>query len=329
MILLAKESGADCVKFQKSHLPSKFNKKALMRPYISPNSWGATYGDHKNYLEFDDNDFIELQNFAHSKNIIFSSSVMDEVSLNFLNNLDVPFIKIGSGDAHNFKLLKLASRLGKPLIISTGMSHISDVIEIYNLLKSNHMNFSLLHCTSSYPVPFDEINLNVIKSYKKLFPDINIGYSGHELGIDVPLGAVALGAKIIEKHFTLDKSLKGTDHKCSLTPLEFKQMVSNIRDFERNKIQLETIFSKDEVKKSLGAHEKKFQKSEKTCYEKLGKTVVAVKPLKKGDVITWDNVSLKVAEPKGIPGNYLHNIIGKTINKTVDEDESILENFFT
>lgn len=323
MILLAKKCGANCVKFQKSHLPAKFNKNALLRPYVGPNSWGKTYGDHKKYLEFSNENFVELKKFSENVEILFSSSAMDEVSLMFLDSLDLPFIKIGSGESHNKKLLQKAANLRKPLIVSTGMLNENEVVDIYNLLKSYHKDFCLLHCISSYPTPPQEINLNVIKSYINLFPDVNIGYSGHEIGIDIPLAAVALGAKVIEKHFTLDKSLKGSDHICSLTPSEFEAMVCNIRNFENNHIPTDDIFCKKIVQIALGNCKKKFQNSEKACYEKLGKTIVAAVKLEKDDVLTWENISCKVAEPKGIPSNLLSSILGARVNRIIEEDESI------
>lgn len=324
MIKLAQECGADCVKFQKSYLPAKYNKKALLRTYSGPNSWGETYGAHKEFLEFTNEDFNELQKFSDECGILFSSSVMDDISLEFINSLNVPFIKIGSGDIHNLQLMKQAALLSKPLIISTGMSNLDEVVNVYNLIKKKHINFCLLHCVSSYPVPLSEVNLNVICTYKKMFPDINIGYSGHELGIDVSLGAVALGAKIIEKHFTLDKTLKGTDHKCSLTPCELRELIVKIRNFESNEINTCTIFQKKTVQEALGCFEKKFQNSEQLCFDKLGKSVVASVTIQAGEIITWDKICLKVAEPKGVSRYNIKNIIGKTTNKTIEKDESIL-----
>ncbi|KAK6644176.1 hypothetical protein RUM43_000443 [Polyplax serrata] len=327
MITVAKTCGADCVKFQKSHLPSKFNKGALLRSYDGPNSWGKTYGDHKRFLEFNEPEFIEIQKFAEQQDILFSTSVMDNVSLLFVNSLNVPFIKIGSGDTHNRQLLKHAAQLGKPLIISTGMSNSSEIIDLYNFLQPFGTEFCFLHCVSSYPLPPKDVNLNVIRHYKEIFPDINIGYSGHELGIDIPLAAVALGAKIIEKHFTLDKSLKGTDHICSLNPDEFKNMVSSIRRYENNEITIKSIMNKESVQTALGEPEKKFQESEKACYKKLGKTIVAAVELQPGDILTWDNICLKVSEPQGIAGKYLDSLLGKTINRKVQEDESIFPEY--
>ena len=325
MIKLAKESGADCVKFQKSYLPAKFNKNALMWPYEGKNSWGKTYGEHKTFLEFSETEYTILQKYSAENEILFTASAMDEVSLHFLDSINVPFIKIGSGDFHNKFVLKSAAYLQKPLIISTGMSNMTEVTDVYNFMKEIHSKFCLLHCVSSYPTPYDEINLNVIKTYKKTFPDINIGYSGHELGIDVSLAAVMLGAKVIERHFTLDKSWKGSDHCCSLLPNEFKKLVENVRLFESGQDEFNEIWKLDSVQKALGSYEKKFQQSEKFCFDKLGKTLVAAVDLKAGDFIKEENVAIKVAEPKGIPGKMLNSILNKTLKRNVKKDESIFE----
>lgn len=324
MIKIARECGADCVKFQKSHLPSKFNSKALRRPYKCPNSWGNTYGEHKAYLEFSEEEFVQLKQFASEVGVLFAASAMDEVSLNFLQSLQVPFIKIGSGDLHNKPLLCKAAKLHVPLIISTGMSNIDEVVDVYNTVKIEHSEFCILHCVSSYPTPLNEINLNVIKTYRKLFPDICIGYSGHELGIETSVAAVALGAKVLERHFTLNKNWKGSDHICSLVPTEFKEMVDSIRSFEKTSNTLNVLACKN-IQTALGSFDKRFQVSEQACYEKLGKTIVAARNLNAGEVITADKINIKVSEPKGIPAKLFTSALGKLLIRDIEADESIFE----
>uniref|UniRef100_A0A1B6E5H8 N-acetylneuraminate-9-phosphate synthase n=1 Tax=Clastoptera arizonana TaxID=38151 RepID=A0A1B6E5H8_9HEMI len=309
LIQTAKECGADCVKFQKSDLKEKFNHLALARSYLSEHSWGNTYGEHKKYLEFNYQQYGELKEFSEKIGIMFSASAMDQVSLNILNSLNVPFIKIGSGDANNIPLIQLAASTHRPLIISTGMQNIESVRKIYHTVKEVHMNFCILHCVSAYPTPPSEINLRVLTNFQQEFLDIPIGYSGHEIGSAISIAAVAMGAKILERHITLDKSWKGNDHQCSLDPTEFKQLVSDIR-------LVETAF---------GNPQKSFQQSEKPCFRKLGKTLVAAMDISEGSVLTADLIKIKVAEPKGIPANYFDLIIGKTIIKSIYKDESILE----
>ncbi|XP_017783274.1 PREDICTED: sialic acid synthase [Nicrophorus vespilloides] len=308
LIKVAKECGADCVKFQKTCIAEKFNDAALNREYSNVNSWGRTYGDHKRFLEFSEEQFFELQSYSDKLELVFSASAMDVTSLLFLAKMRVPFIKIGSGDANNFPMLETASKLNLPLIISTGMQSMETVDCIYNIVKSEHKDFVLMHCISSYPTPINGINLNVINLYREKYQDINIGYSGHELGIEYSSIAVAMGAKVIERHLTLDHNYKGSDHACSLEPHEFKQMVTKIRMLEI----------------ALGEPQKLLRKSELPCYQKLGKTLVAARDLHKGYILTKDDVKVKVAEPKGLDGCELLKVVGKVLLKDFKEDESIM-----
>nr|XP_023013223.1 sialic acid synthase [Leptinotarsa decemlineata] len=309
LIKAAKEFGADCAKFQKTNLQEKFNIAALKRPYPSIHSFGKTYGEHKARLEFTENNFKDLQNYAREIGILFTASAMDSKSLSFLVELDVPFIKIGSGDANNFSLIEKAAETNIPLIISTGMQSFATVKEIYHIVSKYHKNFALLHCISAYPAPLEDINLNVINLFKSEFPDITIGYSGHELGTHISTAAVALGCKIIERHLTVDKKQKGSDHACSLEPEELQELVSNIRTLEI----------------AMGKPTKAMRFSEKLCYEKLGKSLVYAKPLKEGYKLGFNDLITKVAEPKGIDGSEIRKIVGKILAKDVLEDESVLK----
>lgn len=206
------------MKFQKSCLSAKFTQAALARPYKNFNSWGTTYGEHKEYLEFTIEQFVELQSFATKVGIFFSASAMDEVfdcdtrarigltllshypkqvSFVELSELGLPFIKIGSGDANNFKLIEYASKQSTPLVISTGMQEMSTVDRIVTIMRRNRKtNFCLMHCVSAYPTLPENANLRLITYLKRRFPHIPIGYSGHEQGIAITLAAVLLGAKV-------------------------------------------------------------------------------------------------------------------------------------
>ncbi|XP_049827943.1 sialic acid synthase isoform X1 [Schistocerca gregaria] len=308
LISYAKKSGADCVKFQKSCLSEKFNAEALNRPYENENSWGKTYGEHKRFLEFDQEQFRELQRYAEEEvGIMFSASAMDMVSVDMLDSLNVPFIKIGSGDANNFPLLRYAAFKKRPMFISTGMTNMEIVKKIYHCVRPIFSKFCLLHCVSSYPTKPEEVNLRVITTFKQEFPDIHIGYSGHEVGIAISIAAIAMGSKVLERHITLNKSWKGSDHKCSLTPEEFTEMVTNIRIVEQ----------------ALGNPQKKIQPSELLCYKKLGKTLVAGRDLKLGSLLTQHDIKIKVAEPKGIKAEDMEHVLGKKIIRDIKRDESI------
>lgn len=284
MITAAKAAGADCVKFQKSSLKDKFTQSVLSRPYPGPASWGKTYGEHKEYLEFSHDDYVELQRHARAVGVFFTASAMDKVSASFLESIQVPFLKVGSGDANNTLMLKaLAERKQLNLVVSTGMSSMESVRHIYNIIKEvreDEMKLALLQCTSAYPTSSEDANLKVLQTYRQVFPDVVLGYSGHEEGFVATLGAVALGAKVVERHVTLDKSLKGSDHCCSLTMSELEAMIKAMRTMEL----------------CLGSPEKRFLASEGPCWEKLGKSVVAAHSLEKGSVLTEQDISIKVLD---------------------------------
>lgn len=198
MIATAKLIGADCVKFQKSCLNEKFTSTALDRLYDGENSWGRTYGEHKTFLEFTIEQYKILQEFAFDLDIIFTASAMDIQSLQDLQTLKVPVIKIGSGDANNIPLLTKAAQHPTPLIISTGMQSEESVQQIVEIMQSTGKeNYCLLHCISSYPTEPKDVCLGMIDYYHKKFPGKCIGYSGHEEGVGISVAAVLLGAKVL------------------------------------------------------------------------------------------------------------------------------------
>lgn len=195
---VSQESGVDCVKFQKSSLADKFTGDALGRPYTSANSWGNTYGAHKSHLEFSIDQFRTLQSYAKKIGILFSASAMDLRSLTQLYTLDLPFIKIGSGDANNFQLLQYAAARTTPLVISTGMQNESTIRKIVEIMQNNgKQNYCLMHCVSSYPTEVGDTRIRMVEVFAKMFPNVCIGYSGHEQSTAAITGAaVILGAKV-------------------------------------------------------------------------------------------------------------------------------------
>ncbi|XP_056374253.1 sialic acid synthase [Hyla sarda] len=309
MIRMVKDCGADCAKFQKSELEHKFNKKALERPYTSPNSWGKTYGEHKRHLEFSHDQYRELQKYAQEIGIYFTASGMDEMAVEFLDELGVPFFKVGSGDTNNLIYIKKTAQKGRPMIISSGMQSMETMRRVYEIVKPINPNFCILQCTSAYPLLPEDVNLRVIEAYKSAFPDIPIGYSGHETGIAITVAAVALGAKVVERHVTLDKTWKGTDHPASLEPKELAELVTSIRL----------------VEKAMGSPEKRLLPCEMSCLNKLGKSVVAKTKIPAGTVITLNMLTVKVAEPRGFPPEEIFDLEGKTVKTDIEEDESVTE----
>ncbi|KAG1701743.1 Sialic acid synthase [Nymphon striatum] len=307
LVKVAKDCHVDCVKFQKSDLEEKFNKAALSQPYYNENSWGCTYGEHKKYLEFNEEEYHELQRYATELGIDFSASGMDMKSVDFLDSMNVPFLKVASNDVNSLQYLAHAASKGRPMFVSSGMQTLETMKDAYNLLKSKNIPFCFLQCTSSYPTHPSDVHLQVIKTYQKHFPDIPIGYSGHELGISISIAAVALGTKVLERHITLDKNWKGSDHKCSLDPSELKELVAQVKIVEN----------------ALGSPEKLFRDCEMATYLKLGKTIVAREKLEKGKILSQDNICSKVADSKGIKSEHMKDILGRKLAKNVDRDDNI------
>ncbi|XP_070540016.1 sialic acid synthase-like [Ptychodera flava] len=307
MIKVAKDCGADCAKFQKSELQFKFNKAALARPYTSPHSWGPTYGEHKEHLEFSHEQYRELKAYAESVGILMGASGMDEKAVDFLDELGLPFFKVGSGDTNNLPYLKHTAKKGRPMIISSGMQTMETMREVYKTVKPINDKFCFLQCTSAYPLEPEDVHLNIMKEYEKEFPDIPVGYSGHESGMTITLAAVAMGAKIVERHITLDKTWKGNDHKASLEPDELKELITQIRVVER----------------AMGSRVKEMRPCELPTFNKLGKSVVAACDISAGTPLTLDMLTVKVAEPKGYPPENIFDLVGKKLKKSVENDESV------
>lgn len=342
--------GVDCVKFQKSSLPDKFTAAALQRQYTNCNSWGTTYGAHKTYLEFSLEQFRELQRYANDNDILFTASAMDITSLHQLYSINVPFIKIGSGDTDNFPLIQIAAQNQTPLIISTGMQHEKTIEKVIEIMHTNGKeNYCLLHCVSSYPTVPEFCHLRMIEHYRSKYGrHCIIGYSGHETGTSISLAAYCLGAGVIERHFTLDKKQKGTDHQLSLMPHEMKLLVDNIRCLEENRkndpalcefTESTNVFEKlkkfplstndlNEISAALKPIEnvKEILACEMDCHRKLGKSLVYTKSMKCGQQLEYNDICCKVTEPKGIPASKFFDILGMKLNENVVEENIVSMN---
>jgi len=229
LIKIAKEAGCDAVKFQKRNpdvcVPEK--QKNVMRE----TPWGyITYLEYKYKVEFEKEEYDIINDYCKCLDIHWFASPWDVDSVSFLSQYDIPALKVPSASLNDIELLKSMNDTQIPIILSTGMSTQEEVDAAINLLRKNDL--AVLHCISTYPTPPEELNLNVIKTYQEKYPNIIIGYSGHETGLSTTYAAVALGAKIIERHITLDRSMWGTDHSASVEPQGLKNLVSNIRDIE-------------------------------------------------------------------------------------------------
>lgn len=308
LIQKAKECGADAVKLQKRSISRILTKSGLEMAYDNRNSFGKTYGEHKIALELSEADYHELNTYCNKMDIIFCASGWDEESIDFLDEMGIPFFKMASADLTNFPLLVHTAKKNKPMILSTGMADMKMVQAAYSQVNQINNQIAILQCTSTYPSAFSEVHLNVLQTFMKEFPDTVIGYSGHEQGIAIPPAAVALGAKIIERHFTLDRTMKGGDHAASLEPQGFAKMVRDIRHIEE----------------AMGSTEKKIQESEAPVFRKLAKSIVSAVDINSGDSITADMLTTK-GPGTGISPMRLNDLIGKISKIDIPADQVIME----
>mgnify|MGYP001399104082 CR=1 FL=1 len=305
LIEIAKKTGADCVKFQTFKAEHAVSTVAKMADYQKRNiGKEESQFEMIKKLELKFSDFGKLKEYCDRLGIIFLSTPFDFESVDFLENL-VPYYKIPSGEITNIPYLKHVARKNKPLIMSTGMANLGEVETAIDTVKkeSPDIEIHLLHCTTNYPTPFEEVNLKAMITLKDAFK-LPVGYSDHTLGIEIPISAVALGARIIEKHFTLDRNLPGPDHKASVEPEELKEMVKCIRNVEC----------------ALGDGIKKPNESERRIMGVARKSIVAKRLISQGEAISHENVTVK-RPGNGLPPSTLELLIGKKVRRTIEKDE--------
>src|SRR3990167_9124388 len=300
----AKECGADAVKLQKRHNKSLYTTDFYNSVYNSENAFGPTYGKHREALEFGKKEYLELKKYAKSLGLIFFATAWDFKSADFLADIEMPCFKIASADLLNIPLLKHVARFGKPIIVSTGGSTLPDVRRAYEEIVKLNPQIAILQCTASYPSDFSELDLHVINLYKKEFPGTTIGFSAHDNGIAMSVAAYVLGARIIEKHFTLNRVMKGTDHVFSLEPIGMRKLVRDLR----------------RVHLALGNGIKKFYESEKPGIMKMRKKIVAAKNLPKGHIVRKQDIALK-SPGDGTSPIHFEKLIGKKLNRVVKKDQ--------
>ena len=312
MIKAAVDAGASAVKLQKRDNRSLFTAAYYDRPYNSENSFGNTYGEHREFLEFNHDQYKELQNYSYELGTIFFATAFDFKSADFLQNLNVPAFKIASGDLKNLPLINYLADFGKPLIISTGGGHQEDIDRVVESLENKKAPYSILQCTAGYPPAWNELNLGVISALRSKFPHPVIGFSSHDNGIAMSVAAYALGARIVEKHFTLNRTLKGTDHAFSLEPQGLSKLV---RDLDRLHV-------------ALGDGVKSQYESEFDPLQKMGKKIVAAKALSKGTVLSIEDFEFK-SPGDGLPPWRIQEIIGKTLTRNLEFEETVIENDYS
>ena len=305
----AKEAGVDCVKFQTWQTEKIVTRKAEKATYQSENTNNAEESqfDMLKKLELSYEDFRLVQEHCNKIGIDFLSTPDEEYSLDFLmNELHLPLIKIGSGEVTNIPYLRQMASYHKPIILSTGMATLAQVAMAYDtLIAAGAPMVSLLHCTTNYPCPKNEVNLRAMQTMKEAFK-CTVGYSDHTMGTEIPIAAVAMGAEIIEKHFTLDRNMDGPDHKASLEPHELKYMVDCIRNIEV----------------ALGDGIKRPNPSEVEISKVVLKSIVAKVPINKGETLTANNMTIKRAG-SGIPAAHWDMIVGTKALHDYDIDEPI------
>ncbi len=302
----AKKAGVDAVKFQTFKAEDLVTKEGKMADYQKKN-----LGEEKSQYEMIKerqlgyDEFKELKRYCDEKDVLFLSTPHTGDAADFLER-SVPAFKIGSGDLTNLPFLDKIAKKGKPIILSTGMGTLGEVEEaVEEIKKTGNEDLILLHCVTDYPASIENINLNAMLTLKDSFKTL-VGYSDHTLGVTAPLAAVSLGATVIEKHFTLDKNMKGPDHKASLEPEELKDMVKKIRDLES----------------ALGDGIKRPTENEEEIKRVARKSIVANKRISKDSVLERDMLHIKRPE-SGIKPKHLEKLIGREVKRDIEKDESI------
>ena len=308
MVDVAQKAGADYVKFQTfkpENLVSKFAEKAEYQK--------RTTGANESQLQMlqkltlTNEAFVQLKQYCEQIGIGFISTPFDLESIDFLNELDMDFWKIPSGEVTNLLYLEAIAKTGKKIVMSTGMCNATEIKEAIDVLERfNVPEIILLHCTTQYPTPFHEVNLNAMETLATLTGK-KVGYSDHTQGIEVPIAAVAMGAVVIEKHFTLDKNMEGPDHKASLEPAELATMVSAIRNVER----------------AMGTGIKNPFPSEVENQAVARKSIVASKEIKKGEVLSYENLTVK-RPGTGISPMQWYHVVGTKARRDFQKDEMIV-----
>lgn len=307
LIRAAKASGCSAVKLQKRNNESLFTRAYFDSAYRSPHAFGATYGAHRAALEFGRDEYLTLISYAREIGITLFATPFDEESLRFLADLDIPAFKVASADLRSGPLLDLIASQGKPVILSTGGSSMEEVRGVVDRLYKINSQLALLQCTAAYPAANANLNLRVISTFRETFPHLVVGYSGHELGTAPSLAAFALGARIIERHFTLDRTLKGSDHQLSLEPDEMTLFVRQL----------------DSISESLGDGRKRLFDCERDSIIKMGKKIVARRDLVPGHRIALEDLAFK-SPGDGVSPDQSHHVVGRTLKCSVRRDESIL-----
>lgn len=310
LIDLAVDCNADAVKFQKRDLASELSEAAAKKPYDNPNSFGETYMDHREFLELSVSELKELKDYADKLGIIFFVTPCDVKSLEGMESIDVPFFKVASRDLTNIPLLEGLSKIDKPVIISTGMSNGLEIETAIRILKKKKNQLIIMQCTSEYPTKIENVNLNVISSYRQKYGYI-IGLSDHTPGLITSIAGSVLGANIIEKHITLSRAMKGSDHAGSLEKDGLRRVVSYLKT----------------IKLARGNGIKTIPNSVQPFKEKLARSITSKINISKGEILTEEMITLK-SPGNGIKWIDKNILLDKKAKIDIKTDTTLREDFF-
>lgn len=298
--------GMNAVKLTKRDLNQELSQSQMNRIYNSPHSFGKTYGEHREFLELNDEEHFEVYKYAKEKGLDFVETLCATGCLSILKYFTPDKLKVASRDLTNLPLLNALAETKIPIIISTGMAGKVELDNAIDVITKHHSELSILHCVSQYPTEPKNVNLNTIPYLLKYYSDFNIGYSDHTIGISTPVAAVALGAEIIEKHITLDRRMKGTDQAGSLGPDGVNRMVRDIRLLDQS-MGVEDIFIVPETQ---------------SAKEKLERSVATINPIRKGEVVKEDNLQM-LSPGDGYKWTDISEIIGKVAVVDIPANEVI------
>lgn len=305
LVRTAAASGADAVKFQKRDARALLTRAQYDAPYLGSHSYGATYGEHREALELSATQLGELKALAESLGIVFFTSAWDLPSVEVCEEMDVPLYKVASADVTNTPLLERLAATGKPILLSTGMSTEDEVAAAVKTVRAHHDRLVLLQCVSTYPAEFDEINLAALPWLRERFGCL-VGYSGHERGIAVSAVAVGLGACVVERHVTIDRTLKGPDHAASLEPPGLMKLVRDVRAVQR----------------AMGTTGLGLVEREHAVRTKLAKSLVASRSLEVGKVIEAGDLVAK-SPGDGVSPASLASVVGRVLTRAMDADDPL------
>ncbi|MEN8879604.1 MAG: N-acetylneuraminate synthase family protein [Polaribacter sp.] len=296
----------DAVKLTKRDLKQELSASQMKRPYVNNNSFGATYGEHREFLELNDEEHFEVYKYAKEKGLDFVETLCAKGCLSMLKLFTPDKLKVASRDLTNLPLLEALAETKIPIIFSTGMGGKKEIDDAIGIISKHHNNISILHCVSEYPTRYENVNLKTISYLQKKYSKYTIGYSDHTIGIATPLAAIAMGAEIIEKHITLDRQMKGTDQLGSLAIDGIYRMMRDIRNLD----------------KSMGKEEIYIEESVAIAKEKLERSIATNKHIASGSIITANDIHM-LSPGDGLKWTERSKLIGKEVINEIPKDEII------